>query len=67
MNVSLCVQPIGVDTDTAARLLGMSVSMFRLHVRRGDITPRFSGTKPLFALEDLRTFFSNLPTRGRAL
>lgn len=63
----LCMQPVSVDVATGARLLGISESMLRLHMRRGDIVPGYSGTKPLFSLDDLREFFSNLPKTGRPL
>lgn len=55
------VSLIAVDTDTAARLLGISPSSVRVHVRRGDLMPRYSGTKPIFVVEDLRAFVLSLP------
>jgi hypothetical protein len=56
-------EPIAVDTDTAAKLLGLSPSTVRAHVRKGDLIPRYSGTKPVFPIDELRTFLAALPTR----
>jgi hypothetical protein len=54
--------PLAVDTETAARMLGVSPSTIRAHMRRGDLIPRYSGTKPIFPLEELRCFLDHLPS-----
>ncbi|TFC08473.1 helix-turn-helix domain-containing protein [Cryobacterium sp. MDB2-33-2] len=58
-------EPIAVDTDTAARLLGLSPSTVRAYMRRGDLLPRYSGRKPIFTLDELRTFVERLPDEPR--
>ncbi len=59
--------PIAVDTETAAKLLGISPSTVRAHTRRGDLLPRYVGTKPIFPVEELRTFVEMLPSGPRRL
>jgi hypothetical protein len=53
---------VAVDHVTAALILGISPSRLRHHVRLGDITPHFSGTKPIYSVRDLEAFVENLPT-----
>jgi len=60
-------EPIAVDTETAAKLLGISASTVRVHMRRGDLIPRYSGTKPVFPLEELKLFLTTLPNEPRRL
>jgi len=33
------IGPLAVDTETAARMLGLSPSTVRAHMRRGDLVP----------------------------
>jgi hypothetical protein len=54
-------EPIAVDTDAAARLLGLSPSTVRAYMRRGDLLPRYSGRKPIFTIDELRKFVGTLP------
>jgi excisionase family DNA binding protein len=61
----LGVMPLAVDTDTAARMLGLSPSTIRAYIRRGDLVPRYSGTKPLLPVEDLKEFLVRLPSEPR--
>jgi hypothetical protein len=58
---------VAVDHATAAAALGISPSRLRHHVRLGDLTPHFSGTKPLYALSELERFVEALPTRPEHL
>lgn len=60
-------EPLAVDTETAARLLGLSVSTVREHVRRGDLVPHYSGTKPIFQVDELKLFLASLPNEPRHL
>lgn len=53
--------PLAVDTETAAKMLGLSPSTVRAHVRKGDLIPRYSGTKPVFTIDELRDFVNSLP------
>jgi hypothetical protein len=65
--VEIAFPPIAVDTETAARLLGVSPSTIRAHMRRGDLIPRYSGAKPIFSIEDLRAFVDDLPSNPRRI
>jgi hypothetical protein len=56
-----------MDHNTAAEALGMSPTRLRQHVRLGDVTPHFSGTKPLYLVTDLERFVQQLPTRPEHL
>ena len=58
-------EPLAVDTETAARLLGLSVSTVREHVRRHDLVPHYSGTKPVFLVDELKSFLASLPDEPR--
>lgn len=60
-------EPLAVDTETAARLLGLSVSTVRENVRRGDLVPHYSGTKPIFLVDELKAFLAALPNEPRHL
>jgi hypothetical protein len=55
--------PLAVDTETAAKMLGLSPSTVRAHVRNGHLIPRYSGTKPVFTIDELRAFLESLPSR----
>jgi hypothetical protein len=54
--------PLAVDTETAARMLGVSPSTIRAHMRRGELLPRYSGTKPIFPIVELSYFLEHLPS-----
>ena len=56
-----------VDHPTAAAITGLSASRLRHHVRLGDLTPHFSGTKPLYLISELERFVARLPTRPEHL
>ncbi|SBS71909.1 hypothetical protein MIPYR_20292 [uncultured Microbacterium sp.] len=58
---------IAVDHVTAAAAIGISPSRLRHHVRLGDITPHFSGSKPLYAVSELQRFIEALPTHPERL
>ena len=58
---------VAMDHNTAAEALGMSPTRLRQHVRLGDVTPHFSGTKPLYLVTDLERFVQHLPTRPEHL
>lgn len=53
--------PIAVDTETAAKMLGLSPSTIRAYMRRGDLVARYSGSKPVFVFEELKMFLLTLP------
>jgi hypothetical protein len=59
---SVVFAPLAVDTETAARMLGVSPSSIRAYMRRGDLIPRYSGTKPIFPIEELQCFLDHLPS-----
>lgn len=54
---------VAFDHNSAAQALGISPTRLRQHVRMGDLTPHFSGTKPLYLVSDLERFIERLPTR----
>lgn len=58
---------VAVDHSSAAMALGLSSARLRHHVRLGDITPHFSGTKPIYLVSDLQRFVETLPTRAERL
>ena len=64
---AIVLAPLAVDTDTAARLVGLSPSTIRALMRRGDLVARYSGTKPIFIVDELRTFLETLPSEPRRL
>lgn len=58
---------VAVDHNTAAIAVGLSPSRLRHHVRLGDLTPHFSGTKPLYLVTELQRFAEQLPIRPEHL
>lgn len=58
---------VAVDHATAAAILGISPTRLRHHVRLGDVTPHFSGTKPLYPISELERFVQHLPTHPEHL
>ncbi|GAB3610755.1 hypothetical protein GCM10027414_28810 [Humibacter ginsengiterrae] len=58
---------VAMDHNTAAEALGLSPTRLRQHVRLGDVTPHFSGTKPLYLVSELERFVETLPTRPEHL
>jgi hypothetical protein len=65
--LSLPTTLVAVDHTTAAAILGLSPSRLRHHVRLGDLTPHFSGTKPLYLVSELESFVEGLPTHPEHL
>ncbi len=63
--VEVVLSPLAVDTETAARLVGLSPSTIRALMRRGDLVPRYSGSKPIFIVDELRAFLETLPAEPR--
>ncbi|GEP49194.1 helix-turn-helix domain-containing protein [Microbacterium saccharophilum] len=66
-DISTASLVIAVDHVTAAAAIGISPSRLRHHVRLGDITPHFSGSKPLYAVSELQRFIEALPTHPERL
>lgn len=58
---------VAMEHKSAAAAVGMSATRLRQHVRLGDVTPHFSGTKPLYLVADLERFIEQLPTRPEHL
>lgn len=58
---------VALDHASAAAAVGISPSRLRHHVRLGDITPHFSGSKPLYSVTELERFVSALPTHPEQL
>lgn len=58
---------VAVDHITAAAILGLSPTRLRQHVRLGDLSPHFSGSKPLYLISDLERFIAALPTHPERL
>ena len=63
----LAPQPLAVDLTTAASMLGVSQRQLQVHMRRGDVVARYSGTKPIFPVTELMAFLMALPEEPRAL
>jgi len=53
--------PISYSIDGAADAVGLSIGPIRAAISAGDLTPRFSGSKPLIGHEDLLEWFNHLP------
>lgn len=58
---------VPLDEVSAAKALSFAPSQLRHHVHLGDITPRFSGPKPIYPLSELQRFVQRLPTRPAPL
>lgn len=58
---------VALDHASAALAVGLSPSRLRHHVRLGDVTPHFSGTKPVYLLSELQRFVECLPTHPESL
>jgi hypothetical protein len=58
---------VAFDHNSAAEALGISPTRLRQHVRMGDVTVHFSGTKPIYLITDLEKFVEHLPTRPNRL
>jgi len=56
------IEPITVDRNNAALLLGIGLSTFEAHVTRGTLpAPRQLGGRALWLVAELRTAAVNLP------
>ena len=53
--------PIAYDLEGAARAVGLSVFPIKQAIKAGDITPRYSKSKPLIGHDELVEWFANLP------
>lgn len=58
---------VALDHVAAAAAVGLSPSRLRHHVRLGDLTPHFSGSKPLYSITELQRFVESLPTHPEHL
>lgn len=58
---------VALDHVSAAAAVGLSPSRLRHHVRLGDLTPHFSGSKPLYSIIELQRFVEMLPTHPERL
>lgn len=58
---------VAFDHNSAAEALGISPTRLRQHVRMGEVTVHFSGTKPIYLLADLEQLVERLPTRPNRL
>ncbi len=58
---------VALDHVSAAAAVGLSPSRLRHHVRLGDVTPHFSGSKPLYSIAELQRFIERLPTHPERL
>jgi hypothetical protein len=58
---------VALGHNSAAEALGISPTRLRQHVRMGEVTVHFSGTKPIYLLTDLEQFVEQLPTRPNRL
>ncbi|HEY9307900.1 MAG TPA: hypothetical protein VIP82_08845 [Microbacterium sp.] len=67
MPEALPTKLVAVDHVTAAAIVGLSPSRLRHHVRLGDVTPHFTGTKPLYLISELERFVERLPTHPEHL
>lgn len=63
-NTTVVLVPLAVDTETAARMLGVSPLTVRAYMRRGELIPKYCGTKPIFPVEELRYFLEHLPSES---
>jgi hypothetical protein len=47
--------------------MGVSPSTIRAHIKRSDLLVKYSGTKPVILMTELRVFAESLPSRPRKL
>jgi len=52
------LEPLAVDRETAAKLLGVTPGTFRGLVERGEIRGKMLGRKMRFLVEDLKSFLA---------
>lgn len=71
-NKKVTIEPLYVGWEGFARLSGIAVSTLQNRLSLGQLTvkPRYFGTRPLFAVAEIRAMLENLPTeptvkRGR--
>jgi hypothetical protein len=53
--------PIAYDLEGAARAVGLSVFPIKQAIKAGDLTPRYSKSKPLIGHDELAEWFASLP------
>lgn len=58
-------EPVSYDLDGAAAAAGCSRSAIQNAIRKGDLTARYLGTKPLIRRADLDEWVESLPTERR--
>jgi hypothetical protein len=58
---ALGIQKIAYTYQEAAIAVGLSAETLRVAVHRGDLIPRYAGSKPLFDTEELKRWIISLP------
>jgi hypothetical protein len=58
---SVAVPRISLNYDDAAKAVGVSRSTLKMAVARGDLTPSYQNTKPLFLISELQRWVESLP------
>lgn len=53
--------PIAYTLDQAGEAVGLSTFPIRQAIEAGDLTPKYSGRKPLIDHDDLKAWFKSLP------
>ena len=58
---------LAYSLDEFAEAVSLSKAQVRKHIDAGDLTPSYSGTKPIIPLDEARRFLEALPAEPKAV
>lgn len=62
MNITVSVEPVTVDKETACAMLGIGERMLMDLCTSGELNARKLRSRTVFAVEDLKRFAATLPS-----